>query len=31
MACLPALFWLNSFVVSHHLAVVGQTGAKDQF
>ncbi len=27
----PALFWLRSYVASHHLAVVPQSGAKDQF
>jgi hypothetical protein len=27
---LPALFWLSSYVTSHHLAVVPQSGAKDQ-
>jgi hypothetical protein len=26
-----ALFWLSSYVTSHHLAVVPQSGAKDQF
>jgi hypothetical protein len=26
-----ALFWLSSFVGSHHLAVGPQTGEKDQF
>jgi hypothetical protein len=25
------LFWLSSYVASHHLAVVPQSGAKDQF
>jgi hypothetical protein len=28
---LPALFWLISYVTSHHLFVVPQSGAKDQF
>ena len=27
----PALFWLCSYVASHHLAVVQQSGARDQF
>ncbi len=31
MVCLPALFWLSIYVASHHLAVVPQSGAKDQF
>jgi hypothetical protein len=26
-----ALFWLSSYVTSHHLAVAPQSGAKDQF
>jgi len=25
------LFWLTSYVASHHLAVVPQSGAKEQF
>jgi len=25
------LFWLSSYVTSHHLAVAPQSGAKDQF
>jgi hypothetical protein len=28
---LAALFWLSSYFASHHLAVVPQSGAKDQF
>jgi hypothetical protein len=28
---LPVLFWLSSYVASHHLAVAPQSGAKDQF
>ncbi len=28
---MPALFWLSSYVASHHLAVSPQSGAKDQF
>ncbi len=31
LAQLAALFWLRSVVASHHLAVVPQSGAKDQF
>ncbi len=28
---LPALFWLSSYVTSHHLAMMPQSGAKDHF
>jgi hypothetical protein len=28
---LPALFWLSSYVASHHLAMAQQSTAKDQF
>jgi hypothetical protein len=28
---LPPLFWLSSYVTSHHLVVVPQSGAKDKF
>jgi hypothetical protein len=28
---MPTLFWLSSYIGSHHLAVVPQSGAKDQF
>ncbi len=28
---MTALFWLRSYVASHHLAVFPQSGAKDQF
>jgi hypothetical protein len=31
MAFLPALFGLSSYVASHHLAVVPQSGAKPFF
>ncbi len=27
----PALVWSSSYVASHHLAVVSQSGTKDQF
>ena len=29
--CPPALFWLCSYVASHHLDVAPQSGAKDKF
>jgi hypothetical protein len=28
---LPALFWLNSYVTSQHIAAAPQSGEKDQF
>jgi hypothetical protein len=28
---MPALFWLSSYVASHHLAAVPQSVAKGQF
>jgi hypothetical protein len=31
MACLPALFWLSSYIASHHLALALQSSVKDQF
>jgi hypothetical protein len=27
----PALFWLSSYIASHHITVVPQSGTKDQF
>jgi hypothetical protein len=31
LACLPALYWLNHYITSRHLAVAPQSGAKYQF
>ncbi len=29
IACLPALFWLSSYVTSHRLTVAAQSGTKE--